>query len=139
MALTDSQKAELIRRGNTLFNAGRYFDAGRIFSTVGYKPGLIRLGDLFYFEKEMPLVAYGFYRNAQHQPMLDKINDGFLFALQCLLGGEPSMASVRKNIPAKEEQYKIRTANSSDSVGRTTTESVESKINRAVAMIKKLS
>lgn len=137
MALTESQKAELIRKGNVLFNEGKYFEAGRVFSTVGYKTGLIRLGDMFYFEKEMPLVAYGFYRNANHRPMLDKIGEGFVFALKCLLH-EPAEATKARNSAHAEEELKIRQANSPDSAGPGAAESVERKIERAVAMLKKL-
>lgn len=137
MALTDSQKAELIRRGNQLFNEGRYFDAGRIYATVGYKAGLIRLGDLFYFDKEMPLVAYGFYRNANHKPMLDKIGEGFVFALKCLL--DDGAAPKQRKTPVAEEQLKVRQANSPDAAGPAAAEPVERKIERAVAMLKKMS
>src|SRR5687767_13931696 len=113
MALNDAQKAELMRRGNQLFNEGRYFEAGKIFATIGYKTGLIRLGDLFYFEKEMPLVAYGFYRNANHKPMLDKIGDGFVFALKCLLSDDGAV-KPRATSAAVEDDYRVRTSNSPD-------------------------
>ncbi len=136
MALTDVQKAELIRRGNELFNQGRFFEAGRIYNTVGYKTGLIRLGDLFYFDKQMPLVAYGFYRNANHKPMLDKISEGFVFALKCLLDDGP--AQVRPQKSTTEEQLKVRQANSPDGSGPAPQESVERKVDRAVAMLKRL-
>lgn len=141
MALTDAQKAELMRRGNSLFNEGRYFEAGKIFSTIGYKTGLIRLGDFFYFDKEMPLVAYGFYRNANHKPMLDKIGDSFVFALKCLLSDDreaPSRPKV-KPFPVVEE-YRVRQANSPDAgSGPGEPESIDSKVARAVAMLQKLS
>ncbi len=138
MALNDAQKAELMRKGNLLFNEGRYFEAGKIFSTIGYKTGLIRLGDFFYFDKEMPLVAYGFYRNANHKPMLDKIGDSFVFALKCLLSddGETQKPARAASVTATEE-YKIRSANSPDA-GNPQAEGIESKVSRAVAMLKKL-
>jgi len=138
MALSDTQKSELMRRGNALFNEGRYFEAGKIFAVIGYKTGLIRLGDLFYFEKEMPLVAYGFYRNAQHKPMLDKIGDGFVFALQCLLADDPD---VKKDAVADkgEEQLKIRQANPVDGDAPTMQQSKENKIAHALALLKKRS
>ncbi|MBS0617989.1 MAG: hypothetical protein JSR44_07360 [Spirochaetes bacterium] len=138
MALSDAQKSDLMRRGNTLFNEGRYFEAGKIFAVIGYKTGLIRLGDLFYFEKEMPLVAYGFYRNAQHKPMLDKIGDGFVFALQCLLADD---SGVKKAAVADkaEEQLKIRHANPVDGDEPTAQQSKENKIAHAVALLKKRS
>lgn len=140
MALTDAQKTELMRRGNQLFNEGRYFDAGKIFSTIGYKTGLIRLGDLFYFEKEMPLVAYGFYRNANHKPMLDKIGDSFVFALKCLLSDDAAPAKAPRAMPAAaDEGYNVRTSNSPDAgQGRPATETIENKVARAVAMLQKL-
>lgn len=136
MALTDSQKSELIRRGNELFNQGRFFEAGRVYTTVGYKTGLIRLGDLFYFEKEMPLVAYGFYRNANHKPMLDKIGDGFVFALKCLLDDGPAPKQPRP--AATAEQLRVRQANAPGESPAVATEPVERKIERAVAMLKRL-
>ena len=143
MALNEAQKSELMRKGNLLFNEGRYFEAGKIFSVIGYKTGLIRLGDLFYFEKEMPLVAYGFYRNADHKPMLEKIGNGFVFALKCLLSDATGEAPAKASSAAADDEYKVRSANSPDAglkqagvAGRG--ESIDSKIERAVAMLKKL-
>lgn len=149
MALTEAQKSELMRKGNELFNRGQYFEAGKIFNVIGYKTGLIRLGDLFYFDKEMPLVAYGFYRNANHRPMLDKIGESFVFALKCLLY-EPGAAEAKTATPrpavfkklqgeGAEEQLRIRQANSPDAASATpAAESIDSKVARAVAMLQKL-
>jgi hypothetical protein len=137
LALTDAQKSELLRRGNLLFNEGRYFEAGKVFTTIGYKTGLIRLGDLFYFEKEMPLVAYGFYRNAQHKPMLDKIGDGFVFALKCLLSDDSPRAAKAPRRETNAEGLKVRSANSPDA-GGAPPEPLDNKIARAVAMLKKI-
>ena len=151
MALTEAQKSELMRKGNELFNRGQYFEAGKIFNVIGYKTGLIRLGDLFYFDKEMPLVAYGFYRNANHRPMLDKIGESFVFALKCLLY-EPGAAETKSAVSPKpavfkklqpegvEEQFRIRQANSPDAVSSPAAkpESIDSKVARAVAMLQKL-
>lgn len=140
MGLSDAQKAELTRKGNTLFNEGKYFEAGKIFTLVGYKTGLIRLGDFFYFEKEMPLVAYGFYRNAKHQPMLEKIGESFVFALKCLLSDDDSTPRPKPQT-GSEDQFKIRSANSPDAgLGSTrpVTEDKDQKVARALAMLKKL-
>jgi len=46
--LTGEQKAQLVRRGNELFNERKYDLAERIFLTTAYTDGLIRLGDVFY-------------------------------------------------------------------------------------------
>lgn len=155
MAMNDAQKTELMRKGNQLFNEGKFFEAGKIFNVIGYKTGLIRLGDLFYFDKEMPLVAYGFYRNANHRPMLDKIGEGFVFALKCLLydpaasengttAQQPKPAVFKRITPdGAEEQLRIRQANSPDALGVANSpapvrESIEAKVARAVAMLQRL-
>ncbi|MCK5675040.1 MAG: hypothetical protein KAH95_16790 [Spirochaetales bacterium] len=45
--ITSSDKAALIRKGNELFNAGKFETAKRIFITTGYSDGLIRMGDYY--------------------------------------------------------------------------------------------
>ncbi len=71
--------------GNQAFNKGDFDQASRIFKAVHYQDGLIRLGDHYYYTKHQPLMAYGYYRLAKYKKMLDKINDGFIFALRCWL------------------------------------------------------
>ncbi|MCS6972370.1 MAG: hypothetical protein NZL89_05025 [Leptospiraceae bacterium] len=135
MPFTGAQKAELIRRGNQLFNEGKYFEAGRIFRAVGYKDGLIRLGDYFFFDKNLPLVAYGFYRDAQYTPMLERIKNSFVFALKCLLsegGPTPARPAAEKT----EESLKVRQANPPDS--GSVRETREQKIERTLAMLRRL-
>lgn len=140
MNLNEAQKAELTRKGNMLFNEGKYFEAGKVFTLVGYKTGLIRLGDFFFFEKEMPLIAYGFYRHAKHQPMLEKIGDSFVFALKCLLSDDDSAPRQKPQI-SREDEFKIRSANSPDAgLGghQPINEDKDQKVARALAMLKKL-
>ena len=45
--IASSDKAALIRKGNELFNAGKFETAKRIFITTGYSDGLIRMGDYY--------------------------------------------------------------------------------------------
>ncbi len=52
VSLAQDKRAALIRRGNELFNAGKYDLARRIFITTKYTDGLIRLGDLYYKRKK---------------------------------------------------------------------------------------
>jgi len=54
------QRTALIRKGNELFNRGKVDEAKRIFLTVGYSDGLIRLGD-YYTEKNDSLEAFRMY------------------------------------------------------------------------------
>ena len=51
-SLTGEQKAQLIRRGNELFNERQFELAERIFMTLGYTDGLVRVGDVFYKRRE---------------------------------------------------------------------------------------
>jgi len=50
------EKVALIRKGNELFNKGKYKLAQRIFLTTGYTDGLIRLGQ-YYYKNNQPLEA----------------------------------------------------------------------------------
>ena len=85
MKVTKQQKADLIRIGNKAFNEGRIEHAAQIFKALKYQDGLIRLGDHFYFKKYQPLRAYGYYRLAKNNKMIEKIQEGFDFALKCWL------------------------------------------------------
>jgi len=58
--LAQDKRAALIRRGNELFNAGKYDLARRIFITTKYTDGLIRLGD-YYFKRKKHLLALQIY------------------------------------------------------------------------------
>ncbi len=59
-ALTAQQKTLLIRKGNEFFNNGKYEEAKRIFLTVKYSDGLIRIGD-YYAKKNNALEAIRMY------------------------------------------------------------------------------
>ncbi len=48
--ISPSDRIALIRKGNELFNSGKYETAKKIFITTGYSDGLIRMGD--YYIKE---------------------------------------------------------------------------------------
>lgn len=49
--LTGQQKVALLRRGNELFNQGKIEESKRIFITLGYTDGLIRVGNYYYGKK----------------------------------------------------------------------------------------
>jgi len=58
--LDRGQRAALIRKGNELYNNGKYEEAKRVFLTTHYTDGLIRLGDHYTTEKQ-PLEAFRMY------------------------------------------------------------------------------
>ncbi|MCG8480932.1 MAG: hypothetical protein MI724_17700 [Spirochaetales bacterium] len=55
--ITKPQRAALIRKGNEFFNSRDLVNAKRIFLTVRYSDGLIRLGD-HYLREGDPLEAF---------------------------------------------------------------------------------
>ena len=58
--ISSQQRSLLVRKANELFNEGRVADAKRIFITVGYTDGLIRVGD-HHMKKNEPLEAFRMY------------------------------------------------------------------------------
>ena len=64
--LTSEQKAVLNRKGNVLFNEGKYDAACRIFVTTGYSDGLARIGDL-YMKQNRGLTALKYYLLANNK------------------------------------------------------------------------
>jgi hypothetical protein len=61
-----------MRKGNQLFNDGDIETAGRIFITIGYTDGLIRVGD-YYYSHNKTLEALRMYKAAPSQHKADMI------------------------------------------------------------------
>lgn len=70
--LSGEQRTALVRRGNELFNQGSFEDAKRIFVTVGYTDGLIRLGD-HYLKRNEFLEAFRMYWLAPEHSKADRL------------------------------------------------------------------
>jgi hypothetical protein len=64
--LKKEDKITLIRKGNELFNQGKYDLAKKIFLTTGYTDGLIRLGN-YYYKNNQPLEALRMFWLAPYQ------------------------------------------------------------------------
>lgn len=64
--VSKEQKTALVRKGNELFNRGHVEQAKRIFLSVGYTDGIIRLGDHYYSHRK-PLEAFRMYWLARDQ------------------------------------------------------------------------
>lgn len=82
--LPGDQKAALIRKGNLLFNEGNVELAKRIFLTLRYGDGLIRLGD-YYFKKNQPLEAFRMYWIAKEKRKSDALIEKMAHVIQELL------------------------------------------------------
>jgi hypothetical protein len=57
------RKAALVRKGNQCFNDGDISTAEKIFVTIGYTDGIIRVGDYYYKRGEV-LEAFRLFRIA---------------------------------------------------------------------------
>jgi hypothetical protein len=74
VTLSPERKVILMRKGNQLFNEGDIETAGRIFMTIGYSDGLIRVGDSYY-QKGEALEALRMYKAAPAQEKVDMITE----------------------------------------------------------------
>ena len=95
--MDDSQRAAMIRKGNQAFNEGDMELAANLFKSTEYKDGLIRMGDYYYFNLRQPLMAYGYYRRANHTIMLDRLSENFINALKFWLNDGSSSSTSSEN------------------------------------------
>ncbi|GAB4221793.1 MAG: hypothetical protein Kow009_13060 [Spirochaetales bacterium] len=70
--IPSSQRAALVRKGNALFNEGNIELAKRIFITLRYGDGLIRVGDYHYKRNEF-LEAFRMYWLANEKVKSEKL------------------------------------------------------------------
>jgi hypothetical protein len=80
-SLTGEQKTALIRKGNELYNQGKYELAKRIFVTTGYSDGLLRLGDLYYKRKQI-LEAFRMYCLAPSKRKVDAMIENMAYIVK---------------------------------------------------------
>jgi len=71
-ALSLEQKTQLLRKGNELFNQGKFEVAERIFVTLKYSDGLIRVGDV-YLKKGEYVHAMKLYRSAPDAGRVERL------------------------------------------------------------------
>lgn len=84
-------RAALIRKGNEHFNKGEMQAAFKIFNTIDHKTGLEQIGDHYFYNERLPLVALKYYFLVKNDRAEDKINEIFermVFAFKKLLRDE---------------------------------------------------
>ncbi|OHD63584.1 MAG: hypothetical protein A2176_06160 [Spirochaetes bacterium RBG_13_51_14] len=86
--MDNRERVELIRRGNEFFNSGEIPKAAVLFVKTGYRDGLTRVADYYFFDKKQPLVALKYYRMVNRQDKVSEIFERMVFALGRLLGKE---------------------------------------------------
>ena len=91
---TDSAtRAQLVRKGNEFFNAGKYHSAEKIFVTIDYKDGLVRLGDYFFKQKDL-YNACRMYFMTDDQSKIDAFCDKAVNVIQRWLSEDESADKV---------------------------------------------
>lgn len=83
--MNNEERVRLIRKGNELFNKGDITGAAAIFVKTGYRDGITRVADYYFFDKKLPLIALKFYKMVNHKERVDEIFARMVFALGKLL------------------------------------------------------
>jgi hypothetical protein len=110
--MTEKERVALIRKGNEFFNDGKIEEAIRIFTATAYKDGLTRVGDLYFFDKKMPIIAYKYYKLAGRTDRINDIFERMVFALQRLVkaGDGDVPAAPKITLPELKVSPKLRIA-----------------------------
>jgi len=83
--MDQNERVLLIRKGNELFNNKRYDEAIKLFVKAGYKDGIMRVADYYYYDMKQPLSALKFYRLINRQDRIDEINARIMYAFSRML------------------------------------------------------
>ncbi len=96
-----SEKVQLIRRGNELFNEGNVYQAMQIFVKTGYRDGILRAADFIYYDKKQPLMALKFYKMINRQDRVDEIFARMMFAFSRLVKDDKKTENSDEDIEVK--------------------------------------
>ncbi len=83
--MKDDEKAALARKGNEFYNSGNIKEAIKYFVKAGYRDGIMRVADYYYFDKKQPLIALKFYKMINRKDRIDEIYARMIFALNKML------------------------------------------------------
>ncbi len=97
------ERIELIRKGNELFNKGEIEKAAVVFRKTGYRDGLTRIGDHYFYEKKQPLIALKYYKMVNKVEKVNEIFERMVFALGKWLGED----TVKGESPAQKVDRKV--------------------------------
>ena len=96
--MDDSERVELIRRGNEYFNAKDYKNALKVFLTTSYNDGIIRVADYLYFDKKDNISAVKLYKKAGHQKVIDEFAERAAQIIRSFLEEDKKLEEERKKI-----------------------------------------
>jgi hypothetical protein len=101
--MDNKERVEIIRRGNEYFNSGDIPKAAALFIKTGYRDGLTRVADHYFFDQKQPLVALKYYKLVNRQDKVNEIFERMIFALGKLLGKQttPKVELPPLKVPPK--------------------------------------
>jgi len=79
--MDSEEKVALVRKGNECFNKGDIAEAIKFFVKAGYKDGIMRVADHYYYDNKRPLIALKFYKMINRKDRIDEIHARMMFAL----------------------------------------------------------
>ena len=108
--MDSEEKVVLVRKGNEAFNKKDIAEAIKFFVKAGYRDGIMRVADYYFYDNKQPLVALKFYKMINRKDRIDEINARMMFAFGQLLrpaAGKDSDYERDKNSTADEIEIKI--------------------------------
>ncbi|HNX24841.1 MAG TPA: hypothetical protein PKG60_12410 [Spirochaetota bacterium] len=108
--MKDEEKVALARKGNEFFNNGNMTEAIKFFVKAGYRDGIMRVADYYYFDKKQPLIALKFYKMINRKDRVDEIFARMMFALNKMLrpvSNEETESESSKSTSNEEIEVKI--------------------------------
>ena len=96
--MKDEEKVALARKGNEYFNNGNVAEAIKFFVKAGYRDGIMRVADYYYFDKKQPLIALKFYKMINRKDRVDEIFARMMFALNKMLKSSPEAAAQGETV-----------------------------------------
>lgn len=115
--LSEKERIAYIRKGNELFNNGKYKEAETVFMLTDYRDGILRIANRYYYELKKPLVALKYYYKINAKEKVEEIKERMIFAMKKLLSKEQN---PENNNPEQadnhilEEKNENETPNSED-------------------------
>lgn len=106
--MDNEERVSLIRKGNELFNKGDITGAAAIFVKTGYRDGITRVADYYFFDKKLPLNALKFYKMVNRKDRVDEIFARMMFALGKLLKSDSVEATETVAVQTDEEEVEVK-------------------------------
>jgi len=106
--MDNEERVSLIRKGNELFNKGDITGAAAVFVKTGYRDGITRVADYYFFDKKLPLIALKFYKMVNRKDRVDEIFARMMYALGRLLKEDSPENKEEAKEPAAAEYVEVK-------------------------------